>query len=133
MRTLSQLIRSAWKERLKTKAPSAKSTMSGLGLFASFRASCEGTDNEAPDTALQQRYRRPAAVACPFRPRAARRGISNWPDAGDASDITHALVWRIPDRALKSMPNLKVVFALGAGIDQIVKDPEFPAISRSSG
>ena len=56
-----------------------------------------------------------------------------WPDAGDASDITHALVWRIPDRALKSMPNLKVVFALGAGIDQIVKDPEFPRHSRSSG
>jgi glyoxylate/hydroxypyruvate reductase len=49
-----------------------------------------------------------------------------WPDVGDLSDITHALVWRISDGALKLLPNLEVVFALGAGIDQIIKDPEFP-------
>jgi glyoxylate/hydroxypyruvate reductase A len=49
-----------------------------------------------------------------------------WPDAGDLKDITYALVWRISDGALKTMPNLRVVFALGAGVDQIIKDPQFP-------
>ena len=49
-----------------------------------------------------------------------------WPDVGNIDDITHGLIWNIPDGALKSMRNLKAVFALGAGIDQIVKDPEFP-------
>lgn len=50
-----------------------------------------------------------------------------FPDIGDPADITHALVWRIPDGVLASLPNLKAVFSLGAGIDQIVRDPGFPA------
>jgi glyoxylate/hydroxypyruvate reductase A len=49
-----------------------------------------------------------------------------YPDIGDPADITHALVWRIPDGVLASLPNLKVVFSLGAGIDQIIRDPAFP-------
>ncbi|MBC2775282.1 glyoxylate/hydroxypyruvate reductase A [Rhizobium sp. AQ_MP] len=49
-----------------------------------------------------------------------------WPEMGDANDITHALVWRIPNGVLKSLPNLRAVFSLGAGIDQIVVDPDFP-------
>lgn len=49
-----------------------------------------------------------------------------WPDLGDPADITHALIWRIPDGVLASLPNLKAIFSLGAGIDQIVRDPGFP-------
>jgi len=49
-----------------------------------------------------------------------------FPDLGDPADITHALVWRIPDGVLASLPNLKAVFSLGAGIDQIIRDPAFP-------
>ena len=49
-----------------------------------------------------------------------------WPDIGDPEDITHALIWRIPNGVLASLANLKVVFSLGAGIDQIIVDPEFP-------
>lgn len=49
-----------------------------------------------------------------------------YPDLGDPAAITHALVWRIPDGVLDALPNLKVVFALGAGIDQIIRDPAFP-------
>jgi glyoxylate/hydroxypyruvate reductase A len=49
-----------------------------------------------------------------------------WPDAGDLDDITYALVWRISDGALRQMPNLKAVFALGAGIDQIISERDFP-------
>lgn len=49
-----------------------------------------------------------------------------FPDLGDPADITHALVWRLPDGVLASLPNLKAVFSLGAGIDQIIRDPAFP-------
>lgn len=49
-----------------------------------------------------------------------------FPDLGDPADITHALVWRIPDGVLASLPNLQAVFSLGAGIDQIIRDPAFP-------
>ncbi|EBA07980.1 2-hydroxyacid dehydrogenase [Sagittula stellata] len=49
-----------------------------------------------------------------------------WPDIGDPLDITHALVWRIQNGVLATLPNLKAVFSLGAGIDQIIFDPDFP-------
>ncbi|TIV63291.1 MAG: glyoxylate/hydroxypyruvate reductase A, partial [Mesorhizobium sp.] len=49
-----------------------------------------------------------------------------WPDMGDPQDITHALIWRIPNGVLASLKNLKAIFSLGAGIDQIIVDPEFP-------
>jgi glyoxylate/hydroxypyruvate reductase A len=49
-----------------------------------------------------------------------------WPDVGNASAITHALIWNIPKGALKRMPNLRAVFALGAGVDQIICDPDSP-------
>jgi glyoxylate/hydroxypyruvate reductase len=53
-------------------------------------------------------------------------GFRVWPDVGDASDITHALVFNIPRGAWKRLPNVRVVFALGAGVDQIIDDPDFP-------
>ncbi|AZO34769.1 MAG: glyoxylate/hydroxypyruvate reductase A [Mesorhizobium sp.] len=49
-----------------------------------------------------------------------------WPDMGNPQDITHALIWRIPNGVLASLKNLKAIFSLGAGIDQIIVDPEFP-------
>lgn len=49
-----------------------------------------------------------------------------WPDIGDPQDITHALIWRIPNGVLKTLTNLQAIFSLGAGIDQIIVDPEFP-------
>jgi glyoxylate/hydroxypyruvate reductase len=53
-------------------------------------------------------------------------GFRVWPQPGDRSAITHALVWKIPGGALAQMPNLRAVFALGAGVDQILSDPDFP-------
>ena len=49
-----------------------------------------------------------------------------WPDIGDPADVRYALVFRIQDGVLKTLPNLRAVVALGAGVDQILKDPEFP-------
>jgi len=49
-----------------------------------------------------------------------------WPDIGDPADVRYALVFRIADGVLKTLPNLRAVVALGAGVDQILKDPAFP-------
>ncbi|MGF7159104.1 glyoxylate/hydroxypyruvate reductase A [Rhodoligotrophos appendicifer] len=49
-----------------------------------------------------------------------------WPDVGDPEEITHALIWRIEEGALRKLPNVKAIFALGAGIDQIIRDATFP-------
>jgi len=49
-----------------------------------------------------------------------------WPEAGRLEDIEYALIWTIADGALATLPRLKAVLALGAGVDQILKDPAFP-------
>ncbi|MCH6587411.1 MAG: glyoxylate/hydroxypyruvate reductase A [Proteobacteria bacterium] len=49
-----------------------------------------------------------------------------WPEAGDPADIEYALVWFPPKGVLKSYPNLKVIFSIGAGIDHLASDPELP-------
>ncbi len=48
------------------------------------------------------------------------------PDYGNKEDIDYALVWQPPSGLLKSLPNLKVIFSLGAGIDHLASDPELP-------
>jgi glyoxylate/hydroxypyruvate reductase A len=50
-----------------------------------------------------------------------------WPkDTGRIEDITYAVAWLPPPNVLKSLPNLKVIFSLGAGVDAILKDPTLP-------
>ncbi len=43
-------------------------------------------------------------------------------------DITYAVVWRPPHGLLASLPHLKAVFSLGAGVDSIMADPSLPDI-----
>lgn len=51
-----------------------------------------------------------------------------WPDRlGAISDIEYAAAWLPPANVLKSLPNLKVIFSLGAGVDAILRDPTLPA------
>jgi glyoxylate/hydroxypyruvate reductase A len=53
--------------------------------------------------------------------------IRVWPDKiGRAEDIDYAVAWLPPANVLKSLPNLKVIFSLGAGVDAILKDPTLP-------
>lgn len=47
-------------------------------------------------------------------------------DTYDPRTITYALSFRPPPGLLKSLPNLKAVFSLGAGVDGFLADPEFP-------
>lgn len=55
------------------------------------------------------------------------REVRLWPDIGNKADIEYALVWQPPPGFLASLPNLKAIFSIGAGIDHIVADPERPA------
>lgn len=50
-----------------------------------------------------------------------------WPDTGERSEIDYALVWKPKPGLLKSLPNLKAILSLGAGVDHIFADPELPA------
>ena len=50
-----------------------------------------------------------------------------WPDRmGDPAGIHYAAAWLPPANVLKSLPNLKVIFSLGAGVDAILQDPTLP-------
>lgn len=54
------------------------------------------------------------------------REIRLWPDLGEVQDIEYALVWDPPPGLLASLPNLKAIFSVGAGVDHIAADPERP-------
>lgn len=49
-----------------------------------------------------------------------------WPQIGEPADIDYALVWRPEPGLLASLPNLKLILSLGAGIDHILADPSLP-------
>ena len=48
------------------------------------------------------------------------------PDLGDPADIETALVWKAPAGELASLPNLKLITNLGAGVDPILADETIP-------
>lgn len=50
-----------------------------------------------------------------------------WPDRmGNVADIEYCAAWLPPPGVVKSLPNLKVIMSLGAGVDAILKDPTLP-------
>jgi glyoxylate/hydroxypyruvate reductase len=49
-----------------------------------------------------------------------------WPEIGDRRSIDYALVWRPEPGLLASLPNLKLILSLGAGVDHILCDPQLP-------
>jgi glyoxylate/hydroxypyruvate reductase len=53
--------------------------------------------------------------------------IRFWPEIGDRSAIEYALVWQPEPGLLASLPNLKLIFGLGAGIDHLLRDPSLPS------
>jgi glyoxylate/hydroxypyruvate reductase A len=52
--------------------------------------------------------------------------IRYWPEIGDKAAIEYALVWHPEPGLLATLPNLKMIFGLGAGIDHLLRDPELP-------
>ena len=49
-----------------------------------------------------------------------------WPEIGDPAEIEYALVWRPEPGLLASLPHLKLILSLGAGVDHILCDPYLP-------
>lgn len=57
------------------------------------------------------------------------RDMRLWPDAiGDKSDIAYAFVWRPPQGLLASLPNLKAILNIGAGVDALLGDTTLPKV-----
>jgi glyoxylate/hydroxypyruvate reductase len=52
--------------------------------------------------------------------------IRYWPETGDRAAIDYALVWHPEPGMLASLPNLKLIVSLGAGVDHIFRDPKLP-------
>lgn len=42
-----------------------------------------------------------------------------WPDTGDVDDIEYLVAWTPSAELIASLPNLKVLFSVGAGVDQL--------------
>ena len=45
-----------------------------------------------------------------------------WPDLGEAEGIRHLVAWTLPEEVLAALPNLEVLFSVGAGVDQLAID-----------
>jgi len=62
-----------------------------------------------------------------MRKAAPQLDVRVWPDGvGRIEDIEYTAAWLPPPNLVKSLPNLKVIFSLGAGVDAILKDPTLP-------
>jgi glyoxylate/hydroxypyruvate reductase A len=56
------------------------------------------------------------------------RPVFIWPEIADAGAVGYALAWRPPTGALRSFPNLRVIFSLGAGVEHVVFQPDLPDV-----
>ena len=64
-----------------------------------------------------------------FRALAPQHDIRVWPDAvGDPAGIRYACVWKPPAGLLAGFPNLKAIFSLGAGADDLLADAKLPDV-----
>ena len=52
--------------------------------------------------------------------------IRLWPEWGNLEEIDYAIAWTPPDGLLMRCENLKAVFSIGAGVDQLLADPDYP-------
>jgi glyoxylate/hydroxypyruvate reductase A len=75
-------------------------------------------------------FRSTVDSAARWRTQLARRtqelDIRLWPEIGNSADIDYALVWRPEPGFLASLPNLKLILSLGAGVDHLLGDPQLP-------
>ena len=52
--------------------------------------------------------------------------LRTFPFVGDPESVDVALVWNPPQGLLASLSNLQAVVSIGAGVDHILKDPQYP-------
>jgi glyoxylate/hydroxypyruvate reductase A len=57
------------------------------------------------------------------------RPVRSWPDdPGQPAEIGYACVWRAPAGLLATLPNLKMIVSLAAGVDHLFSDPTLPRV-----
>lgn len=59
---------------------------------------------------------------------AAEREVVREPESATDPTIEYAVVWKQPAKILSSLPNLKAIFSIGAGVDHILADPTVPNV-----
>ena|SRR5579872_1324155 len=76
-------------------------------------------------------FRSTPAAAARWRPVLSRLMPAHefrfWPEIGDPAAIDYALVWNPEPGLLASLPNLKLIVGLGAGVDGLLRDKTLPA------
>lgn len=45
--------------------------------------------------------------------------FSCWPNVEDLAEIRHVVAWTLPDEVIAALPNIEILFSVGAGIDQL--------------
>jgi len=63
-----------------------------------------------------------------FRAEAKGREVKLWPEIGDPAKIEYACVWKQPAGLLATLPKLKAIFSLGAGVDHLLSDSTLPNV-----
>ena len=58
----------------------------------------------------------------------ATRKVTLEPDGPADPTITYAIVWKQRPNLLASLPNLRAIFSIGAGVDHIFTDPSLPKV-----
>ncbi|TFZ05630.1 glyoxylate/hydroxypyruvate reductase A [Ramlibacter henchirensis] len=62
--------------------------------------------------------RRGAIWAAQFAQKMPQLAFRTWPDIGDASQVRFLAAWQPPERIAEALPNLEILFSVGAGVDQ---------------
>lgn len=63
-----------------------------------------------------------------FRALGGGREIRLIPDIGDPAKIAYACAWKPPEGLLATLPNLRAIFSLGAGVDHLLSDRSLPDV-----
>ncbi len=63
-----------------------------------------------------------------FEAAAPQRKVHIYPAGVTDPSVNYAIVWNQTEGALAGLPNLKVIFSLGAGVDHVFRDPKVPNV-----
>ncbi len=68
----------------------------------------------------------PAPWATAVRAGDPQRPLFVWPEVPEPGQVAYVLAWKPAPGSLKDLPNLKVIFSAGAGVDHLVFQPDLP-------
>lgn len=74
----------------------------------------------------EERFRDKWAAA--FKALAPEVDFRVWPELGALEDIDFVVAWRPPEGMLASLPNLKAIHSIGAGVNYIFEDKNLPNV-----